>query len=498
MNLNLSPAAVAPATRVRFGVLGFCCALSMITYLDRVCFGSAAPYLVEALGLESVADLKWAFTAFAFAYAAFEVPSGWLGDVFGPRRTLIRIVLWWSLFTALTGLVWKEGLWLFGGLGLLILIRFLFGVGEAGAYPNITRALHNWFPTTSWASAQGAVWMSGRLMGGLTPIVWLSVVVWGGVSWRMAFLLFGVIGLFWCAAFAWWFRDRPAQHPEVNAAERELITAGRGEEQAHANVPWLKLLSSVNLWAVCLMYFCAAYGWYFNITYLHSFLEEQYGVHKDSTLGAIYKGGPLWMGAITCLVGGYLSDRFIRATGNRKWGRRLFGILGHSLCGLCYLACLWTGSAFTFFLAISLAAFWNDLTMGAAWATCQDIGRRYAAIVAGCMNTVGNLGGAAAGYVTGWILEGYLRAHAAALSTPVADLSPTEKAAGLYPGYQVNFLIFAAVYWLAVLFWLRIDATHPVAQEEGGVSLADGPAGRYDSGGFDPDLTERDQSWPKA
>src|SRR3954471_11774587 len=144
------PTAQQP-TKVRFGVLGFACTLSMITYLDRVCFGSAVPDLLEALGLRSEADLKWAFTAFAFAYAAFEVPSGWLGDVYGPRRTLIRIVIWWSVFTALTATVTQAGFLFLGGLSLLVVIRFLFGMGEAGAYPNITRALHNWFPLTERA-----------------------------------------------------------------------------------------------------------------------------------------------------------------------------------------------------------------------------------------------------------------------------------------------------------------------------------------------------------
>src|SRR5262249_35084030 len=151
-----------------------------------------------------------------------------------------------------------------------------------------------------------------------------------------------------------------------------------------------RLVSSVNLWALCLMYFCGAFAWYFNITYLPHYLDLRFDVDRTSVVGAIYKGGPLWMGAITCLIGGRLSDGFIRATGNRKWGRRLFGLIGHALCGLCFVLTLFTDSLFTFFLAISFAAFWNDLTMGAAWATCQDIGRRYSAIVAGFMNTVGN------------------------------------------------------------------------------------------------------------
>jgi MFS family permease len=465
MNDPTRKADLAPPTHVRYGVLGFTCALSMITYLDRVSFGSAMEPIRQALGLNSVADLNWALTAFAFAYAAFEVPSGWLGDVFGPRRTLIRIVLWWSLFTALTGLVSKEGFLFLGGLGLLVVVRFLFGMGEAGAYPNITRALHNWFPLTQRAFAQGAVWMSGRLMGGLTPLVWLFVVEWGGLSWRTAFWIFGAIGLVWCAAFALWFRNRPTEHPAVNDAERRLIQAGRGEETGHANVPWLKLLTSVNLWCLCLMYFCGAYAWYFNITYLPSFLENQYRVDPKSIVGAIYKGGPLWMGAISCLVGGYLSDRFIVSTGNRKWGRRLFGVVGYTLCGLCFLGCLVAKTRFTFFLAISLAAFWNDITMGAAWATCQDIGRRYAAIVAGCMNTIGNLGGAVAGWLTGVFLNMTLDAHAAKLGVPVDKLDKAAKFAGMRPGYDISFITFAAVCGVAVLLWLRIDPTEPVAPE---------------------------------
>jgi nitrate/nitrite transporter NarK len=339
-------------------------------------------------------------------------------------------------------------------------------MGEAGAYPNITRALHNWFPFRDRGIAQGAVWMSGRLMGGLTPLVWMILVEQLSLSWRTAFWIFGGLGIVWCIGFAFWFRNRPEEKPEVNAAERELILMGRTDVgAAHVHIPWLKLLTNLNLWCLCLMYFCAAYGWYFNITYLHAFLEEQYGVSPKSWLGSIYKGGPLWMGALACLGGGWLTDRFIRRTGNRKWGRRLFGVVGHSLCALCYFACLFTTNAFTFFLAISLAAFCNDLTMGSAWAVCQDIGKRYAAIVAGCMNTIGNLGGAAAGWVTGYILQYHLQNYAVAYDVEIENLSPAAKAAGLLPGYEINFFVFALVYILAVLFWLRIDSTKPVIPE---------------------------------
>jgi ACS family glucarate transporter-like MFS transporter len=473
MNRDLSPPALQNPTRVRYGVLGFVCSLSMITYLDRVCFGSAVSHLVDDLHLTSEADLKWALTAFAISYALFEIPSGWLGDVYGPRKVLIRIVLWWSVFTALTGLVGLPiGPILLGG-GSLVVIRFLFGMGEAGAYPNITRALHNWFPFSERGLAQGSVWMAGRLMGGLTPLVWMLLTAYLQLSWRAAFGLFGLLGLGWCVAFVTWFRNRPEEKREGNEAEIALIHLGRShsEDTSHGNVPWVKLLTSVNLWCLCLMYFCGAYGWYFNITYLPRFLEEQHGVviggtsWSDDVIGALYKGGPLWMGAVACLVGGFLTDRFIRRTGNRKWGRRLFGIAGHGLCSLCYLACLFTPTAFSFFLAISFAAFFNDLTMGPSWATCQDIGKKYAAIVAGCMNTIGNLGGAAATFVIGTVLQATLDARAAELHTTVDGLTRAQRTAALLPGYQINFLIFAGVYAVAVLLWLRIDSTEPVSAD---------------------------------
>jgi MFS family permease len=214
------------------------------------------------------------------------------------------------------------------------------------------------------------------------------------------------------------------------------------------------------------MYACASYGWYFNITYLPTFLAEQFHVERQSLVGALYKGGPLWLGAMACLCGGLLTDRFIRHTGNRKWGRRLFGVCGHGLCALCYLGCLAAPSAFWFFAAISMAAFFNDLTMGSAWATCQDIGRRYAAIVAGCMNTVGNLGGALAGWTTARILKMSIASYATTHGLDVGSLTDAQRVAGQEIGYQINFVTFAIVYALAVLLWMRVDSTRSVVDDD--------------------------------
>jgi MFS family permease len=496
------PSLAARPTRVRFGVLAFACSLSMITYLDRVCFGTVAPFIQSEFGL-SEKQLGLLFTAFALAYAVFEVPSGWLGDMFGPRKTLIRIVLCWSAFTAMTGLIWPfvadsgwripfpgltEGIpILINGYLLLLSVRFLFGMGEAGAYPNIARAFHNWFPFGERGFAQGAVWMAGRFAGGITALIVLALLThhpwmkhepspadaasavglaasgpWGSLAmvsgmtgqvthWRHAFWIFGLLGVVWCVLFWWWFRDQPSQKSGVNAAELALINdkgegAAAHSEDSHRNVPWGKLLSSGNLWVLCLMYFCAAYGWYFNITWLPKYLKERFLVTSD-TVGfwtfSLMAGAPLLLGSLACLIGGLLTDFFIRRTGNRKWGRRLFGVVGHGLCAACYFGAVFAHSAWMFVLAVAFAAFWNDITMGSAWASCLDIGRRYSGIVSGCMNTIGNLGGAAAGAATGWILDLY----------------------GKEVGWTINFTVFGSVYVVATLLWLAFDATRPVAPE---------------------------------
>jgi nitrate/nitrite transporter NarK len=194
------------------------------------------------------------------------------------------------------------------------------------------------------------------------------------------------------------------------------------------------------------MYFCGAYGWYFNITFLPDYLHDRFGV-SEKTHGwltlSLLRGAPLLFGALACLFGGLLTDWFIRRTGDRKWGRRLFGIIGHGICALCYFLSLFAGSAEMFVAAITLAAFWNDLTMGAAWASCLDIGKRYSGIVSGCMNTIGNLGGFVAGVAGGWVVSGL----------------------GKEFGWQVNLLSYGAIYIVAIGFWLYFDATKSLVDD---------------------------------
>jgi nitrate/nitrite transporter NarK len=472
-------------TGYRYGVLGFCCALSMITYLDRVCFSNVAGHIQSEFGLNDE-QKGYLFGAFTFAYACFEVPSGWLGDRFGPRRTLIRIVLWWSTFTALTAAVQPGWSALqFGSMTLslsflaMLAVRFFFGVGEAGAYPNIARAFHNWFPYQERGFAKGTVWMAGRFAGGVTPfIVYAMINEQPGqdAEWRHTFWIFGALGAVWCVLFYFWFRDHPEQKTGVNAAEIAHIHGGVPPHHDKLRVPWGKLITSPNLWLICLMYFASSYGWYFNITYLPGFLEEQFGLHRGEKWSgtwwsfSIMAGLPLLFGSAACLVGGLMTDAFIRRTGNRKWGRRLFGILGHGLCAACYFGSLVVLLvypshesrtqivAWMFVFAVAMASFCNDMTMGAAWASCLDIGGRVSGIVAGCMNTVGNLGGFTANIVTGFIIQHYVGDHRR--GTP-------EYFDASQPAWAVNLFVFGLVYLIAVAMWMGFDATKQLMPPDG-------------------------------
>lgn len=451
-------------TRVRYSVLGLLCGLSMITYFDRVCFASAASGMATDLGLGGKEQLKWAHTAFAIAYSLFEIPAGWLGDRWGPRSTLLRIVLWWSLFTAITGLVGLTfGPLTIGGLSLLILVRFLFGMGEAGAYPNIARAIHNWFPMPRWEIAQGYVWMSGRIAGGITPLLWAVLV--GGtaytaplVHWRGAFFVFGALGILWCVLFAFWFRDRPADHSRTNAAERDLIGSS-WTPKSRSPIPIRAMLTNRTLWAICLMYSLINYGWFFNISYLPGYLQDRFLVPENDLVGAIYKGAPLWFGATGCIAGGFIVNLLARRLGDRRLARQVLGCSAMLVCAAAWWGAHQATNMHWFCMFISLAAFCVDLTLGAAWATCQDLGGSHVAVTAACMNTVGTMGAAIAAWLTGAIVEYYI-AIATALHSP--ELSKPDRLAASMDGYQAVFCTYAIVYVIAAACWCFAKVKQPI------------------------------------
>jgi MFS transporter, ACS family, glucarate transporter len=452
-------------TRVRYAILGLLCVLAMITYMDRAANGSAKKAIMADLNQNQLStgqtpyqeeDFFIVLMAFQIAYAIFEVPSGWLGDTRGPRSTLLRVVLWWSLFVGLTGFTgWTLPGGLYVGFTALVVIQFLFGVGEAGAFPNISKSLYNWFPSTSRAFAKSTIWMSARLMGGLTPLIWILLVELGGLTWNEALWFFAAVAAVWCLVFFFAFTNKPSEHRKVNDAEVAIIDANRVAPTGHTSVPWGKLIRSRNLWAVCFMYVVTNFCWYFLMYNLPGRLKDTYkdwnATSDGKILLALLSGAPLLVGMAGCLVGGLLSDRYIRRTGDRKWGRRLYGMIGYAGAGTCYLVAAavswyWPNNLWPFAIMLMMMGFFNDLIMGPAWATCQDIGQRYAATVSGTMNMFGNLVGAVSGiFFTGLVMT--------------SNLEQPQK-------ILACFATYAAVYFLGVGLWLLIDASKPIVTDE--------------------------------
>lgn len=489
-----------PPTRFRYVVLGLLCLLAMITYMDRAANGSAKAAIMTELNADLPPDAKpyntedffLVLMAFQLAYAIFEVPSGWLGDTQGPRSVLLRVVIWWSAFVFLTGFV---GMALFpeavvGGLYIgfigLIVIQFLFGVGEAGAFPNISKALYNWFPASARGFAKSAIWMSARLMGGLTPLLWVTLTEWkvggmhhdAGLTWRGAMWVFALVAAVWCAVFYFVFQNKP-KLGQVNEGELALINAGRTEVTGPVRIPWGKLLRSKNLWAVCGMYVVTNFCWYF-LMYNHpKAMKDQFpewdGTPNGRMLLALLTGAPLLIGMLGCFLGGVWSDRIIRRTGSRTWARRLPGMVGYGLAGVCYLAAIGAKLAapenvWALAIPLMLMGFCNDLIMAPAWAVCQDIGRDYAATVSGAMNMVGNLVGAVTGiFVTGMI--------STANSVPVLNDAGVQIGTKVTTaGYIILFALYAVVYFAGVGLWLLIDANKPVVPDEGSGTTGAQPA----------------------
>jgi MFS transporter, ACS family, glucarate transporter len=416
-------------THARRSLLSLVFALAVITYLDRLCISAAMPSMAAEFNLTP--DQKgWVFSAFTLAYAAFEIPSGWLGDRFGARLTLMRIVLWWSVFTALTGAAF--GFW------SLLVIRFLFGAGEAGAFPNIARAVSRWFPEREQGRAMSVSFVGLSAGSAMTAPLVLTLLQLQ--SWRWAFVECGAAGVLWCVWWRRWFRDLPEEHPAVNQAELKLIRAGRsGAEQSHL-VPWKTLFTSANLAFICLMYFAYGYGLYFYITWLPTYLLEARGFSVNSTKWLA--AAPWAVSALAFWVGGWTTDWLAHRTGNLKLARCGIGVFGYAASAgtLFAVPLVEDGRAAALLLALALG--FQTFTISAAWAVCLDVGRKYAGVVTGCMNTVGNVGGAIAPLVVGYMVKSW-------------------------GSWTAPFYVMSAVFVFGVAMWLLLDPRKSVLLEIG-------------------------------
>jgi MFS family permease len=408
---------------VRYKALALMFALTVITYLDRVCIAATSAAMSAELGLDRV-QMGQVFSAFILGYVLFEIPGGWMADRFGARALLTRIVLWWSVFTALTGSVWSYG--------SLLAVRFLFGCGEAGAFPGSASAISRWFPRTERGKAQAVIMVGSRLGGALAP--GLVIALMAQVGWRGVYPIFAVLGLVWAVVWRGWFRDLPEQHPSVSSAERQQIAAARGEISQGEPVPWKLLVRSRNVWALCAMYSGYTYGLYFYLTWLPTYLTESRGVGA-AQLG-FYAGLPWVVASASNLLGGWLTDRLTRVT-RLRWARRIPAMAGLLAAAvfLAFAALLENNTAAIIALALSFGC--SDLILAVCWATCLDVGRQHAGTVSGTMNSLGQIGGVIAPVLVGWLVE---ELHS----------------------WELPLLISAGYYVVSAMLWLLVDAERPL------------------------------------
>ena len=370
----------AQPTSTRYRVAGMAILLAMVTYLDRACIGSLAPHIRRDLGLDET-QMSMVFSAFALAYALFEIPTAWWADRTGTRRVLARIVIWWSSFTLLTAAAWN--------FASMVVTRFLFGAGEAGAWPGVARTFSRWIPRRERGTIMGIFFAGAHLSGGLTPL--LVAFMLGFMGWRMVFVIFGLLGFVWALGWYRWFRNEPAEHPSVNVAERALIEAEREPASGHQAgwKYWRQLFGHRNIAALCFMYFPNSFVFYFCITWLPTYLNEKHGF--NTTLLALFAGLPLILSVLGDLFGGFTTDAVTRRFGLRL-GRAAVGGGAYLVAGAAMLGAAVTGQAMLAAVLISVALGASMFTLGAAWSTCQDIGGTHAGVVSAAMNTSGQIG----------------------------------------------------------------------------------------------------------
>jgi len=407
-------------SRVRYKVVGFAVALAVVTYIDRVSISQAAPTISDELGLTKI-QMGWAFSAFAVAYALFQVPGGWASDWIGPRRVLTSIVVLWSVFTAATGWAWN--------LVSLAAARFLFGAGQAGGFPVLTKSFTTWLPADERVRAQGIMWLSARWGGAFTPL--LVAALMQVFSWRRAFEIFGAIGLIWAWFFWRWYRDNPYDHPQPNEAELSLLDEASQSASGDGRVPWARFFTSRTVWMLWLQYFCLSYGWYFYITWLPTYLIQARGQSPGDA--AFLSGFPLFFGGLGSLFCGFALARIGRWVGSAVRARRVMASLGCASAGVLLIVSVQIEQPVWAMLAMGMASFAGDLAMPPGWGACMDVGGKYAGSLSATMNTAGNMAGWVAPPMVAYVL------------------------AGTNDNWAPTFYLSAAVYFVGAAAWALID-----------------------------------------
>lgn len=398
-------------------MLGLLSLLLVITYLDRVCIAVAGPRMQEALHIGPLA-WGWVTGIFTLSYAAFEIPSGALGDRIGPRRVLTRIVLWWSGFTALTGMV--------TGYYPLLLTRFLFGVGEAGAFPNASIAVARWFPVQDRGRAFGISLMASQFGGVIAPFLVVPIQIHYG--WRTSFYVFGLLGVGWSVVWYWWFRDSPAEKAGISQAEleetRDVVVKVRHQ------LPWKVARRSGDLWAAMGVAVGNQYALYFFLSWFQTYLVKARGYSENALL---LSSVPFLVGACASYGGGLASHALVKRLG-LKWGRRSIGLVGVGTAALCTIAVMFTQHWLGALILLSLVYGGIAFQQPTMFAVLLDIGGEYAGAVVGTLTTAGQIGSFVSSVAFGYLV----------------DRSGS---------YNVPFIPMAGLLLIGAGLWLKVDPT---------------------------------------
>jgi ACS family glucarate transporter-like MFS transporter len=375
----------------RFRVIALLCSLTALTYLDRICISIVGVRIKADLHLSNE-QFGWVLAAFALAYALFEIPSGMVGDRIGPRKLFMRIVVWWSLFTAITGLV--------NGLIALLVVRFLFGAGESGTYPNSILVVSRWFPLNETGKALSWVGMGSQIGAGIAPLIIVPIAA--AYGWRVPFFVIGCIGIFWVGVCYSWFRDFPAQMKLMPAKEKKMIQSSCRHKAEQHLVPWKLILRNGTLWPLLLMYFFSQWASYFFIAWMPVYLQEGRGFseHSMKEITSIV----FMVGICGYLVGGAAGDWLLERKGLKK-ARRLTGMIGLGSCGfLLWMAAFCSNNWITAGCIIG-ANFSFSFGVMVSFAVCADIGRNNAGTITGAMNFSGQMGAFCFALIFGKIVE---------------------------------------------------------------------------------------------
>lgn len=356
--------------------------LSLLLYIDRVCISAAKSPIAESLNLTDP-EMGWVLSIFALGYALFQTPGGLLADKFGAHRVLASIVSIWSLFTAASGAAWNYV--------SLLIVRFLFGAGEAGAYPSISSAVYKWIPLNERGLVNG-INFSGSRVGAAFALPLVAFLI-EGFGWRATFYVLGAVGIVWALMWYWWFTDKPEDHKMMSSDEREYIKANlQSSVQKTEKVEKLTLnsiLTSKNMWLAMWQYFCSNFTFFFTLTWLFPYIKSTYQI--NAVEAGLWTSIPLLFGTLGNWFSGWLVDKIYKS-GKWEASRKVPAVIGFSLAAIGLLGSVYMTEITGAIAFLSLAIFGADMTLSPSWSFCIDIGKNNAGTVSGTMNMAGNIG----------------------------------------------------------------------------------------------------------